>query len=111
MADPDTEIAEGFPIGEVYRSEGRAIPEGECQMLTSLTWTTVGLHVDEPLPERRIREMVLAAPGVVAIVSGLWVTGSRNRHLREKYGMQIVDGARQSDSLQKPTSFRRHVIG
>jgi acyl dehydratase len=106
MADPDAEVAEGLPLGEVYTSRGRTIPAGECQMLTNLTWTTVGMHVDEPHARNALfGEMVLAAPVVVPIVSGLWVTGSHNRHLRERYGMQIVTALGSETRYKSPFRF------
>lgn len=90
MSETDLDFMTGLPIGEVYRSRGRTIPDGECQMLTDLTWTTMGIHVDEPYAKTsRFGGLVLAAPVMVPIISGLWVMGDHNRHLREKYGVRV----------------------
>jgi acyl dehydratase len=100
------ELMPTLPFDEPYTSRGRTIPDGECAMLTDLTWTTMGIHVDEPYAQKsRFGELVLAAPVMVPIISGLWVMGEHNRHLREKYGMRVSTALGCEARYRSPFKF------
>jgi acyl dehydratase len=106
MSETETGLPPGLPLGKVYTSRGRTIPDGECTLLTDLTWTTMGIHVDEPYARTsRFGELVLAAPVMVPIVSGLWVMGEHNRHLREKYGVRVSTALGCEARYRSPFKF------
>ena len=85
------DITANIPIGAKYKSIGRTLGEGDFSLITNLTWTTSELHSNfEHMKDTPFGERILAGPCVVAVVTGLTLTGDHLERALEKVGFRPV---------------------
>jgi len=81
----------GLSVGQVVRSQGRTIGEGEFAFLTDLSWAIGERHVNsEFVTTRGERGRELAGPLVIALVVSLAANGPLNGQLRDEHGLQVL---------------------
>jgi acyl dehydratase len=99
------DLLAGLPIDAVTRTRGRTLGEGECALLTSLTWTIGRFHTEKPYAETTtFGGITLAGAVVVAVAIGLINTSDFYRELDQKYGVKII--AVLGMKVQYRTGFR-----
>ena len=95
-----------FPIGSTFQSETRTLSEGECAILTSLTWTTGAIHSDRPYAlTTEFGELILAGAVIVALAAGLLSSTEIYRDLEHKYGVRTVAALDANASFKAPVRF------
>jgi acyl dehydratase len=110
------DIEEGLPLGVVNKTRGRTLGEGECALLTDLTWTIGRFHTEKPFAETTAFGGITLAGAVVASVAvGLINTSDFYRDLDQKFGVKIVatlgmkvkyrTGFRPGDTLRVETTL------
>ena len=86
-----SDILENIPVGAKYKSIGRTLGEGDFSLITNLTWTTSELHSNsEHMKDTQFGERILAGPCVVAVVTGLTLTGDNLERELGKAGLRPV---------------------
>src|SRR5437660_6583427 len=84
-------LLEGLPIGLVTRTRGRTLGEGECALLTDLTWTIGRFHAEREFAQTTaFGGVVLAGAVVVAVATGLINTSDFYRDLDREYRFKVV---------------------
>jgi len=110
--DPDPATAHAapdapdLPVGSVFRSATRTLTDGECGILTSLTWTTGGIHSDrEYARSTEFGELILAGATVVAVAAGLLPGTAIYRSFEPVYGVRVVAALDVHASFMAPVRF------
>jgi acyl dehydratase len=84
-------ITDGLPIGLTTRTRGRTLGEGECAMLTNLTWTIGRFHTERAFAETTtFGGVILGGAVLVAVATGLINTSDFYRDLDRVYGLGVV---------------------
>lgn len=84
-------ITEGLPFGQVLRTGARTLSEGECALLTALTWTIGRFHTDPEFAKTtEFGGIVLAGAVIPAVAAGLIGMSNYYREFETKYGFKVV---------------------
>jgi acyl dehydratase len=84
-------LLDGLPIGILNRTRGRTLVEGECALLTDLTWTIGRFHSEQEFAETTtFGGVVFAGALAVAVAMGLINTSDWYSDLSRFYGFKVV---------------------
>ena len=88
---PSDELIADIPLTSIGRSQGRTIDEGECGVLTSLTWTIGEIHSNREYSRKtEFGDIILGGPVVLALASGLFATADFYRVFKKKYRVKMI---------------------
>jgi acyl dehydratase len=85
------DITADIPLASLGRSQGRTLSEGECGVLTSLTWTIGDIHSNKEFAKNtEFGDIILGGPVVLAVASGLFATADFYRVFKKKYRVRMI---------------------
>ena len=87
-----SDVAQGLPVGVVFKSWGRTITEGDFTTLSSLTWIMGRLHTNkEYMAKSQFGDRILAGGIVLALLGGLGDSiGLYDITICDRYGVELV---------------------
>lgn len=98
---------DGVPIGDVERSQGRTVSEGEAALLHTLLWSLGRVHTD--LTAARAAGwpgLGIAGPVLAGLITGLWVSGSTQiRRLEREHGIRLLVELGAENRYLRPAHF------
>ena len=105
-AHESPEFIDAIPLGPLGRSQGRTLSDGECGVLTSLTWTTGDIHANiEYARAHEFGGIILGGPVMVAVASGLFGSSDFYRAFLQNHHLRVVAAVGMDVSYAKPFLF------
>jgi len=90
-AETVEDITVDIPLTVLGRSQGRTLGEGECGVLTSMTWTIGDIHSNREFAKTtEFGDVILGGPVVLAVASGLFATADFYRVFKKKHRVRMI---------------------